>query len=141
MYYVVHHFEFVNSVTHKFLKKRHTQNEGDSAHSVIERQIQRNLKSGPIFTPGQYSQIIRNAKKTGKPYEVNELSHDDFVDIKSLAAETGKNHSKNTENQNVRMKDIKVLKVESDDTGNYSLHYKTSYEDAQFKKAVVDKIG
>lgn len=139
--YIVHYFEFVDSVTHKFLIKGHTRNEGDSAHSVIERQIQRNLKSGPIFTPDQYSQIIRNAKKTGKPYEVNELSHEDFVDIESLAAEIGKNYCKNTENQNVRMTDIKVLKVESDDTANYSCYYKTSYEDGQFKKVVVDKIG
>lgn len=35
--YITHHFDFINTITHKFLVKRHTQDEGDSAHSVIER--------------------------------------------------------------------------------------------------------
>lgn len=139
--YAVHKFDFINSISHKFLIKGHTQNEGDSAHSVIERHIQRSLKSGPIYTPDQYSHIIRNAKKTGKAYQVNELTHDDFVDIKSLATAVGKNYSKNVENIVVKMADIKVLKVESDDTENYSYYYKTSYEDDQYKKVIVDKIG
>ncbi|XP_063635068.1 uncharacterized protein LOC134805772 [Cydia splendana] len=38
--YVVNNFEHINSITHKFLIKGHTQNEGDSAHSVIERNNQ-----------------------------------------------------------------------------------------------------
>lgn len=31
----------IKSISHKFLIKGHTQNEGDSAHSVIERQVKR----------------------------------------------------------------------------------------------------
>ena len=51
--YAVNKFEIV-SITHKFLIKGHTQNEGDSAHSLIERQVKRILKSGPIYVPGTY---------------------------------------------------------------------------------------
>ncbi|KAL4720776.1 hypothetical protein ACJJTC_017583 [Scirpophaga incertulas] len=62
--FAVYNYDFINSICHKFLIKGHTQNEGDSVHSVIERQIQRSLKSGAIYTPDQYTQIIRSAKKT-----------------------------------------------------------------------------
>ncbi|KAL4720779.1 hypothetical protein ACJJTC_017586 [Scirpophaga incertulas] len=62
--FAVYNNDFINSICHKFLIKGHTQNEGDSVHSVIERQIQRSLKSGAIYTPDQYTQIIRSAKKT-----------------------------------------------------------------------------
>ena len=43
--YAMFHNVFVKSITHKFLIKGHTQNEGDSAHSLIERQIKR-LRKG-----------------------------------------------------------------------------------------------
>nr|CAH7753406.1 unnamed protein product [Callosobruchus chinensis] len=52
--YAVQKFDFLNCITHKLLIKGHTQNEGDSVHSVIESQIKRSLKSGPIYVPMQY---------------------------------------------------------------------------------------
>jgi len=45
---------FINSITHKFLIKGHTQNEGVSIHSVTEKTVSRTLKGGPIYTPDQY---------------------------------------------------------------------------------------
>ena len=56
----------IKSITHKFLIAGHTQNEGDNIHSVIEKAIKRNLKSGPIYEPYQYVSIIRAAKKKRK---------------------------------------------------------------------------
>lgn len=41
----------VKSITHKFLTVGHTQNEGDSMHSVIEKAKKRARKSGPIYVP------------------------------------------------------------------------------------------
>lgn len=61
--YAVNEYPFINSITHKFLVKGHTQNEGDNVHSVIERHIKRSLRSGPIYTPDQYFTLIRLAKK------------------------------------------------------------------------------
>ena len=37
------------NLTHKFLIKGHTQNEGDSVHSLIERKTKQALKSGPVL--------------------------------------------------------------------------------------------
>lgn len=63
-YYMIVKFPQIKSITHKYLITGHTQNEGDSVHSVIERQIKRALKAGPIYIPAQYAQLIRTAKKT-----------------------------------------------------------------------------
>ncbi|KAK5648032.1 hypothetical protein RI129_002924 [Pyrocoelia pectoralis] len=57
----------VNSIVHKFLTVGHTQNEGDSMHSVIERQKKRALKSEPIFVPSQWPPLMKTAIKEGRP--------------------------------------------------------------------------
>ena len=36
-------------ITHKYFIKGHSQNEGDSCHSLIERQVKRLLRNGPIY--------------------------------------------------------------------------------------------
>ncbi|XP_060810179.1 uncharacterized protein LOC106142604 isoform X1 [Amyelois transitella] len=71
----------VKSVTHKFLIRGHSQNEGDNVHSVIEKQVKRFLKSGPIYVPQQYITLIQTAKKTGKPYRVTEMTYDKFRNL------------------------------------------------------------
>jgi len=76
--YAIKKLGFINSITHTFLIKGHTQNEGDSVHSVIEKTVSRTLKGGPIYTPDQYITLIRTSKKTGQPYQVIELTHEDF---------------------------------------------------------------
>lgn len=129
--YAVSTFAHINSITHKFLIKGHTQNEGDSVHSVIERSIKKSLKSGPIYTPDQYIAIIRTAKKKGSPYKVIEMDHRSFYELKSLASDVGRNFNKNTDNESVKMADIKILKVDADHKGFF--FYKTSYGENEFK--------
>jgi len=63
--HAVRQFKNIKTITHKYLIKGHTQNEGDSVHSLIERQCKKQLKSGPIYTPEAFVSIIRTAKKTG----------------------------------------------------------------------------
>lgn len=84
----------VKSITHKFLIRGHSQNEGDNVHSVIEKQIKRYLQSGPIYIPEQYKTLIGTAKKTGKPYAVIEMTHDKFYDVKALQESWGTNFDK-----------------------------------------------
>lgn len=129
--YAVSTLDYISSITHKFLIKGHTQNEGDSVHSVIEKSITKTLKSGPIYTPDQYISIIRTAKKKGPPYKVIEMDHKSFYDIKSLASDVGNNFNKNTDNESVKMTNIKILKVKDDHKGFF--FYKTSYDDIEFK--------
>lgn len=135
--FALHKFD-LNSITHKFLIKGHTQNEGDSVHSLIERKTKQALKSGPIYTPEGLISLIRTAKRTGEPFSVNELSYEDFFDLKLLASEIGPLRIvKNTQNQPVKFKEIKVLKVQK----NYpnSFFYKHSYGEADFMEAIIIK--
>lgn len=100
----------IKSITHKFLIKGHTQNEGDNSHSVIEKAVKKALKSGPIYTPSEYVRIIRSAKKIGTPFKVTELSHSDFVDWKNVTQQLGSNFTKvlQEEKEKTRGKDQNV---------------------------------
>lgn len=116
----------IKSITHKFLIRGHTQNEGDAAHSIIEKEINKCLRSGPIYVPAQYVTAIRNAKKRGKSFIVNEMSYTDFKHIKNLASVALK---KNVVGEVVKLSDIKVIKIEKNDVGDIEIFYKTSYFD------------
>ena len=45
--YAIANFSNVKRISHKFLIRGHTQNEGESAHSTIEREINCRLKNDP----------------------------------------------------------------------------------------------
>lgn len=91
----------IKSITHKFLIKGHNQNEGDCIHSVIEKQVKRALKSGPIYHPAHYVSLMQTAKKTGKPYKVIELGHSDFFNFKDLWDQIGVNPTVTTKGNKV----------------------------------------
>lgn len=122
----------VKSITHKFLTVGHTQNEGDSMHSVIEKAKKRTLKSGPIYVPSQWPPIIRTARKTGKPYKVRELATEEFLDFKDMSKIFGQKFTKNSENEKVVWGDIQILKVEREFPN--IVFYKTDYEAIEYKK-------
>ncbi|CAH2009765.1 unnamed protein product [Acanthoscelides obtectus] len=131
MFKIYHHavqkYNFINSITHKFLIKGHTQNEGDSVHSVIERHVKRSLKSGPIFIPAQYVTIIRTSKVSGSPYRVHELNHEDFLDLKDFASTAARSFTKNDRNESIKIADIKVVKADKNNPNK--ILYKASYAD------------
>lgn len=116
----------INSITHKFLVRGHTQNEGDNIHSIIEKTIKKAKKSGPIYVPDQYIQLIRNAKKKGKPYIVHELNFTDFIDWKDLTDQLSINFNKNLNGDIVKLSDIRQIKFIK---GSDVYSYKTSYDD------------
>lgn len=126
--YVTQELLNIKSITHKFLIKGHTQNEGDCVHSVFQRNITRALKSSPIYVPDQYITLIKTAKKTGKPYTVKELTYENFFDLKPLC--TG-NYNTDDDGNRFKWTDIKILKV--DKVSNGIFFFKTSYEEAEFR--------
>lgn len=122
----------IKSITHKYLIKGHTQNEGDSAHSLIERQTKRMLKSGPIYTTEGFVSIIRSAKKKGDPFNVNELCFEDFLDLKILANDIGPLNM-----VDLKLALVKTIRVQRESPN--SVFYKTAYADEKFKEAIVIK--
>ncbi|CAH2102382.1 unnamed protein product [Euphydryas editha] len=127
----------VKSITHKFLIRGHSQNEGDNVHSVIEKQIKRYLQSGPIYIPEQYKTLIVTAKKTGKPYKVVEMTHSKFYDMKALQESWGSNFNIDEEKNQIKWHDIKVLRVEKEHPEAF--FYKTSFTEEIYRKACVRK--
>ncbi|XP_055912304.1 uncharacterized protein LOC129946218 [Eupeodes corollae] len=72
---------FKVNITHRFLEKGHTQNEGDSVHALIEK----SQKNKIVYTPIQWYSIIRNAKTKEPVYKVTEMIQDDFKDFKTFS--------------------------------------------------------
>lgn len=114
MYYYAVMTLAIKSVTHKFLIRGHTQNEGDTAHSLIEKAIKKAKRTGPIYVPDQYVQVIRGAKKTGKPFKVHELNFDDFIDTKKLTEDLGLNFAKDVNGDVVKLTEIKMIRFVKD---------------------------
>nr|CAH7739725.1 unnamed protein product [Callosobruchus chinensis] len=131
--YAVRNLQNIKSITHKYLITGHTQNEGDNAHSLIERSVKRHLKSGPICIPEQYITLIRTAKKTGNPYDVQEFSHEDFYDLKHLANSTGFGNLP----QSFKLSEVQILKIEKNNP--YTLSYKQTFDQDEFESIEIDK--
>lgn len=130
----------INSITHKFLIRGHTQNEGDTAHSVIEKNIKKAKKSGPIYVPDQYVSLIRTAKKKGKPFQVNELAFSDFYDLKALAEEMGFNVIKNVNGDQIKISEIKIIEFKkAEDTYRYKVEYDGTWIAAQIRTGRLKK--
>lgn len=66
------------------LEKGHTQNQGDSVHSTIERAGNRKLLSYQLNVPEEWYCLVRWARTDGEPYLVREMKGEEFYDIKSL---------------------------------------------------------
>lgn len=125
----------IRSITHKFLIRGHTQNEGDAVHSVIEKQVKRCLRSGAIYVPSQYVSAIQSAKRHGTPFIVNEMGYGDFIDIKQLPVPR---LNKDVDGQVVKLSDIKVIKIDKNEHNEIKIQYKTSYFD-DFKELDLSK--
>lgn len=116
----------VKSITHKYLIVGHTQNEGDSVHSTIEREKTRILKNGSIFVPSQWVSVIQCARKKGTPYQVHELDYTDIVDLKNLLPQYGKNFTFNTDGDRVVWNEIKKIFMQV--SSQHLIFYHDSYE-------------
>lgn len=135
--YAVQNLINLQSVTHKYFIRGHTQNEGDSAHSQIEREIKRQLRSGPMYTPDAFVGAIKAARKKGIPFHVNELCYEDFYDWKSTHTQMNFKLQKDEKNNPVKLMGVQVIKVQKDEP--YAIFFKNSYSEEQFKKATAIK--
>lgn len=125
----------INSITHKYLVRGHTQNEGDAVHSIIEKAVKKAKNSGPIYVPEQYVSLIRNSKKKGNPLAVTEMSFTDFFDLKALHGEISPSLLKNTDGREFKISEVKLLQFQKgSNVFNYKLSYKQQeWENVEFK--------
>lgn len=71
------------SIIHRFLEKGHSYNAADKVHSLIERKT----RPHDIFTPAQWYELIKTAKRCKtNPLKVIEVTQDMVHDVKQLAS-------------------------------------------------------
>lgn len=95
-------------VTHRFLQTGHTQNEGDSMHACIEK----NMKNKTLYSPDQLYEVIMNSKVQNK-FVIKEMNQNDFYNLKSQVT-TSKNWSQDTNGHKVFFSKIKEIKTSPD---------------------------
>lgn len=121
----------IKSISHKYLTIGHTENEGDSMHSCIERETKRVMRNGPIYIPAEFTTIVKSSKKTGRPFIVKELQTSDIMDWKKLSNEIGKNYNLNSVGEKVVWNEVKEFKVLKENPT--TIQYRTSYRDREYK--------
>ncbi|KAG6463739.1 hypothetical protein O3G_MSEX014049 [Manduca sexta] len=132
-HYAVEKLE-ITSVCHKFLISGHSQNEGDNAHSLIEKAIKRAKKSGGIYVPDQYINLIRGAKIKGKPFTVQEMHWNSFYDLKFLAEELNVNFSKNIHGEPIKLTELTMIKfTKNSDKYKYKMSFEQDWLEAKLK--------
>lgn len=80
------HFSCTNQVIveQKYLEVGHTQMEGDSMHSLIERK----LKNMKIYVPADYENVCRQARINPAEYNVQYLNHKYFKNVEGHLQKT-----------------------------------------------------
>lgn len=106
-------------VEQKILEKGHTQMEADSVHSVIERK----LKNKKIYLPSDYVRVIEEARMNPRPYDVQYLSHDFFLNFEGI--NTLKSIRPGDKAGDPVVHDIRALRYEPDG----SIHFKLMLDD------------
>lgn len=135
--FAIRSYPNIKAITHKYLIKGHTQNEGDSAHSLIERQVKKQVRGGPMYTPEAFISAVKTARTKPEPFKVNMMSHEDFLDWKDVCAQMGFNVVRDENGDSIKFTDLKVVKFKKDHPN--IMFFKTSYRDVDFKRAEVIK--
>ena len=102
-----------------FLQKGHTENENDSVHSVIERAT----KYAVIYSPEQWYSAMRTARKSKTPHYVEELTHAQFIDYKTMSNSV-KNPNIDDEGNKVKWSSARQFLVYGTDPQALYLTYK-----------------
>ena len=116
LWYALTAFSF-EKVEHKFLERGHTFNENDSMHSTIETA----LRKRSVYETAQLATIIEGARIT-KPYEVAEMTEDDFFDFKELSKQV-RNLDTTTDGEKVKWLQIHTLTFKSTSPNTVEICY------------------
>lgn len=115
----------IRSIVHKYLQRGHSQNEGDTIHSNIGKVLKKARRCGAIYVPDQYVSLIQQANKKLAPIHVNELSFENFYDLKTLFDELRVKIEKNEQGDVFKISEVRKLKFEK---GSEVFWYKNSFK-------------
>lgn len=121
-------------IDHVFYEPGHSQQEGDSMHSTIERAA----KNVQINVPSEWHVVCQTARKTPKPYNIVYLDHTSFIDWNELAQTNKEKIRYETVTGDLvswkKIKWFRFLKEKPD-----SIFFKYEYNDTSFKEIKILK--
>ena len=98
----------IQTITHTYLEKGHSQSEVDSVHARIEK----STKQRNIYIPSDWFTEVENAKVSEPKYHVHEITTNDVLDFKSLASDVICNRKTTESGETIRWLDIHQMKNE-----------------------------
>lgn len=150
--YLVTNNPTIHTIDHVFYESGHSHMECDSIHSKIEQKC----KNSAIYTPDGWIQAMRLARMNPRPFNVNVLVHEDFLDFNSnqcqFAEETirkqtqkkktnkGKGNNKEEGNEQDETKEKKktsyqnAVWIQYRKDSSKSIFIKMDYNDETFKE-------
>ncbi|XP_071477828.1 uncharacterized protein [Diadema antillarum] len=112
----------IKVIDQKYLESGHTQMECDSVHSAIER----TKRKVAVYHPNQWSTVVTMSRQK-KPYEVKQMSHEEFFDLKGLASEILPNTQRDVEGNKVQWMKLKHLRYEK--ASPLTIKFRYSFDD------------
>jgi hypothetical protein len=87
----------INTITHNYFERGHSQMEGDSVHATIENATKRM----EIYSPDDWVSAIKTAKQTQPKYDVIEIKHPMILDFKECVSSVVSNRRKDKNGETV----------------------------------------
>ncbi|KAJ8877387.1 hypothetical protein PR048_021841 [Dryococelus australis] len=101
--FATHTYQNVETITRNYFAVGHTQNDGDSMHSCIEKQNKESFGKRPCLRT-----------LTEHTYHAGEVNFTEFNDSKILSDEMGSNFTVDENEDDVAWNDIRVSQVKND---------------------------
>ena len=112
-------------IDHKFLVPGHTHMECDSMHAAIEYAH----KNVSIYSIHDWHNVMKSARRS-KPYNVQQLFHNDFYDLKKLSEDILTNRTVNVDGETINWLNIRWIRYEK--KSPTQLLYKTDFDQPEF---------
>ena len=139
---VIQHFENIKAVQTIYLEQGHTQNENDTAHSIIEKR-KRGIN---ILHPYQWPIQIKNSSK-GKKFVIEMMNYSDFMDFSTTVEDfyyylmVTKPKQQFNINRNADISLSEIRHIYFDITEPMLIRFKNDLSNPDFTAAIIGKLS
>ena len=121
------------TINHKYFESGHSQMEGDSVHSTIERAT----KHSNIYTPSEWYTAVRLAKRTQPIYEVIEVNTSDVLNFKEVADDCLTNRKSTDDQESLSWLKVKWWQYRKDEATK--IYFKYQFDDMEFSSITINR--
>lgn len=109
----------INTITHTYFERGHSQMEGDSVHATIEKAT----KKHDMFGPTDWMTAVSNCKVSEPRYKVLEVDTSDIKDFKDLADHTVSNRHKAPDGSTLQWTKVHVFEYRKSEPNRIYFKY------------------